>query len=157
MDADSERSKVVGRVEAILVAPEMGAPMEVCQSAELVAARGIEGDRYLEGKGYWSDPKWPDQELTLVEAEVAEDLQLAPEQLRRNLVTRGVRLADLIDRRFRIGAALLKGVRPCDPCAYIEGFTRPGMARALAGRGGLRAHIEAGGAVVAGDEIRLEP
>ena len=124
-------------------------------SVELVAGVGIPGDRYATRLGHWSDPKWPDQELTLVEAEVAEGLGLAPEQLRRNLVTRGVRLDGLIGETFQVGEAILQGVRPCDPCAYIESLNRPGLLKELVDRGGLRARIVTGGLVRVGDEIRV--
>lgn len=145
-----------GSLDKILIAAGAGAPMESLASAVVIAGLGIEGDRYASKRGYWSDPKWPDQELTLIEAEVASSLGVTAEQLRRNLVVSGVRLADLIGVEFRIGEALLKGVRPCDPCLYIEGFTRPGMAKLLADRGGLRAAIVEGGRISVGDRIEIE-
>jgi hypothetical protein len=144
-----------GRLESILIARAAGDPMIELESADLSAGVGIHGDRYAEGRGYWSDPRWPDQEVTLVEAEVADALGLRPEQLRRNFVTREVRLNDLIGREFAIGTVRFYGVRPCDPCLYIEGSTRPGMSGLLAGRGGLRVRILEGGQVRKGDEILL--
>ena len=148
--------RVRGRVEQLLVATEAGAPMQSREAVELASGKGIVGDRYAGGRGHWSDPKWPDQELTLVESEVALTLGIEPMQLRRNIVTSGVDLGALIGRRFRVGAggAMVEGVRPCDPCAYIEGFSRAGMLKELAGGlGGLRARIIRGGWVHAGDEI----
>jgi MOSC domain-containing protein YiiM len=145
-----------GRVMGIFVASERGAPMQSLAAAELVAGVGIEGDRYATKRGHWSDPRWPDQELTLAETEVAEAVGLEPGALRRNLATRGVRLETLIDRTFRIGGARLRGVRPCDPCAYLEGLTRPGLLHELAGRGGLRAAIVEGGRIGVGDVIEVE-
>ncbi|MHB8578070.1 MAG: MOSC domain-containing protein [Dehalococcoidia bacterium] len=122
-------------------------------AVELVAGVGIVGDRYALGRGHWSDPRWPDQELTLVMAEVADQLALAPAQLRRNLVTNGIDLETLIGVSFRIGDTLLFGVRRCDPCGYIERFTRMGCAAALGSRGGLRARILIGGHVHVGDAV----
>jgi hypothetical protein len=148
---------MVGRVVQLLIAPAAGEPMLARPSIELVAGKGITGDRYAAGLGHWSDPKWPDQELTLFESEVAAELGLRADQLRRNIVTEGVALASLVGLRLRIGEALIEGVRPCDPCAYIEGFTRPGTMREIAGiRRGLRARIIRGGSVRLGDEIVVE-
>lgn len=145
-----------GLVEAIFVAPSTGAPVDAPRSAHLIAGVGIEGDRYATGRGHWSDPRWPDQELTLVEAEVTEAIGVAGAALRRNLVTRGVRLETLIGARVRIGEAEIEGVRPCDPCAHIErAAAAPGLLRALAGRGGLRARIVRGGRVRVGDAIEV--
>ncbi len=143
-----------GRVVALVVATAAGAPAESREAVDLVAGVGVAGDRYAECRGYWSDPRWPDQELTLVEAEVADALGIAPVALRRNVVTRGVALGALVGARFRLGDALIEGVRPCNPCAYIEQLNaRPGLLAALAGCGGLRARIVEGGRVTVGDRV----
>jgi hypothetical protein len=140
-------------VVGLYTAAAAGEPMVGHAEVEVRPGLGIVGDRYALGRGYWSDPRWPDQELTLVEAEVAEALGVDAAALRRNVVTRGGSLNALIGVRFRIGAVLLEGVRPCDPCRYLERFTRPGLARALAGRGGLRARVLTAGRLRVGDAI----
>jgi hypothetical protein len=146
-------------LRAIFTAPEAAAPMRRLDVAELRAGRGIVGDRYYLGLGHWSDPRWPDQEVTLFEEEVAQRLRRPPEDFRRNLITAGIRLETLVGVRFRIGSGpVMLGVRPCDPCAYIERFAGEGAARALVGiAGGLRATILEDGAVHAGDPILIEP
>jgi hypothetical protein len=144
-----------GHVAALYVAARAGAPVEAVDVVEVIAGVGITGDRYATRLGHWSDPRWPDQQLTLVEAEVADELGVAPALLRRNVVTRGVRLADLIGARFRIGGAELRGVRTCDPCGYLEQLlSRPGLAREL-GRvgGGLRADVLSTGLIGLGDSV----
>lgn len=146
-----------GIVVALLTAVSAGAPMREHESVELVPGAGIPGDRYTTRLGHWSDPRWPDQELTLVEAELAESLSIAPSQLRRNIVTRGIDLRTLVGREFRLGGALIRGVRPCDPCRYLETLVRPGLLRDLDGRGGLRAAVVVGGRVRVGDPIDLGP
>lgn len=144
-----------GTIIGIYTAERAGEIMESHVSVEVVSGVGIPGDRYATGGGFWSDPKWPDQELTLVEVEVAEDVGLPPSQLRRNIVTRGVRLDSLVGATFRLGEAVLEGVRPCDPCLHIQALTRTGMLKALTHRGGLRAHIVTGGRVGVGDAIEV--
>ena len=142
-----------GVVDLLLVAAAAGEPMELRAEVQLMPGLGIPDDRYATGTGHWSDPRWPDQELTLVEAELAEELSLDPILLRRNIVTRGVRLDGLIGKDFVVGSALLRGVRPCDPCRYIEPMTRPGLFDELRGRGGLRAKVMKGGTITVGDHI----
>lgn len=138
------------------VAPAAGQPVEPRAALRLVAGVGPPDDRYALGRGHWQD--WPDREVTLVELETAEAVGVPPLALRRNVVTRGVRLATLEGRRFRVGTALLEGVRPCDPCAYLEGLLgRPGLVDALRGRGGLRARVVEDGVVRVGDAIVPEP
>lgn len=148
-----------GRIEGIYVCLVGGAPMTARTSVEAFVGGGLAGDRYHAGTGYWSgrgsDP------VTLVEAEALESLEiepaLPPGEARRNLVVRGVRLDGLVGRRFRIGdGVVLEGVRPCDPCRYLETLTdRPGLKLALSGRGGLRASVVQGGLIRSGD--RVEP
>ena len=144
-------------LEGIYTAPRAGAPMEQQGAVVLVAGLGIVGDRYALHTGTWSDPRWPDQELTLFAAEVAEAIGIASYEVRRNLITRGVDLVDLIGVRFRIGGALLSGVRVCAPCRYIQRINgRAGLTQALSdGHGGLRARIIEGGMVRLGDAIEL--
>jgi MOSC domain-containing protein YiiM len=141
----------------IYTAPSAGAPMEQQGSVVLAPGVGIVGDRYALKTGTWSAPRFPDQELTLFEAEIAEAIGIEPYQTRRNLVTRGITLSGLVGVRFRIGAALMVGVRQCDPCRYIAQLNgEPRLTKALAGwSGGLRARIVEGGMVRLGDAIEI--
>lgn len=133
--------------------------MVILAEAVLVAGRGIQGDRYHDRAGTFSE--WPaDHEITLIEAEAIDaveaeyGLRLAPGETRRNITTRGVRLNSLVGRRFRVGEAWCEGTRLCHPCAHLEVITgKGGLARLLANRGGLRATIFAGGRVRPGDIV----
>lgn len=140
-------------VVGLFVADAAGEPMQPRESIELMPGAGIPGDRYATGRGHWSDPRWPDQQLTLVEAELCAALGLGIEALRRNIVTAGLALESLIGVEFELGDARLAGVRPCDPCRYIETLTRAGLFDELAGRGGLRARVVRAGVVRLGDAI----
>jgi hypothetical protein len=143
------------QVIGLYTAVRAGAPMQPRAWVEVVPGVGINGDRYATRCGHWSDPRWPDQEVTLVEGEVAEDLAIDAGQLRRNIVTRGVRLTDLIGRTFQLGGARLVGVRDCAPCRYLDSLTRPGLGQSLRTRGGLRARILQGGRIHVADRMTL--
>jgi len=157
LQARAHASRAVEKpsVAGLYTAPAAGAPVESHDAVELIAGLGIAGDRYALRRGFWSDPRWPDQEITLVEAEVAEALGVKPGELRRNIATRGLRLEQLNGQAFRIDHTELFGVRHCDPCLHLEALTRPGIASALASCGGLRARIVRGGRVSLGDAIVL--
>lgn len=148
-----------GQVVGIFIAPTAGAPLEAVASAEAIAGVGLAGDRYAHGRGTYSDRPGGGRHLTLVAAEDLEALAretgmtLDPAQARRNLLTRGVDLRRLVGRRFRIGAVVCVGVRPCHPCAYLESKTQPGVLQGLTGRGGLRAEIVSGGTIGVGAAI----
>ena len=142
-----------GRLEWIGLRPARRAAVEIRNSAKLIAAHGIEGDRYN------TERNGPRQ-VTLVAAEdlaaVAAFLgvpEVAPELLRRNLVIRGINLLALKDRRFRVGATLLEGSGECAPCSLMEEALGPGGYNALRGHGGITARVIEGGDIAVGDVV----
>ena len=146
-----------GRVEALAVAAAAEAPMALVDHAAAHAGRGLEGDRYLRGEGTFSNPHSRGHDLTLIEAEVLDELGVAPAVPRRNVVTRGIDLNALVGRRFRVGEAVCEGQRLCEPCAHLQRLTEPRLLRALVHRGGLRADIVAGGVIRVGDAVVAAP
>ena len=149
-----------GRIELIAIAPAKESPLQLMDMARAIAGRGLEGDRYADGAGTFSNPSGLGYELTLVEAEQLDALELPPgrrlryEEARRNLVTRGIDLNALVGRRFAVGEAECIGRRLCEPCAHLQRLTERGVLRGLVHRGGLRADILRGGRIAVGDEIR---
>ena len=141
-----------GAVAGILVAPAAEAPMIRVDTARAVERHGLEGDRYHDGRGTFSGPGRGYQ-LTLVEAEVLEEIGLPWEQARRNIVTRGVDLNALVGRRFTVGNVQCVGRRLAEPCSHLERLSGPGILRPLVHRGGLRADILSSGVVVTGDRL----
>ena len=149
-----------GQVEAIAVARAAEAPMRLLDEAVAHAGRGLEGDRYFNGAGTFSNPASSGHDLTLIEAEQLEAITLASnhrptaEDARRNVVTRGIDLNALVGRRFMVGEVECVGRRLCEPCAHLERLTEVGLLRALVHRGGLRADILSDGRIALGDEVR---
>jgi hypothetical protein len=145
-------ASAVGTVAAILITPDAEAPLARVDEVEALAGRGLAGDRYAAGRGTFSGPG-RGYELTLVDAEVLDEIRLPWEHARRNIVTRGISLNGLVSRRFRIGSVECVGRRLAEPCAHLEKLARPGLLRPLVHRGGLRADITKGGVIRAGDAI----
>jgi MOSC domain-containing protein YiiM len=145
------------RLTAIYVSPSATVLLHGVNEAEARARRGLMGDRYFEGCGTFSgaDPKGPGRELTLIEGEVLAELQLAAAEARRNLVTEGVRLNELVGVKFCIGEVLVEGIRLCHPCAHLDKVTGLKLLKPLENRGGLRATILSDGTIRAGDAITL--
>ena len=137
--------------------------METHDAIEAIAGRGLAGDRYCEAVGSYSGQRRPDHEraITLIEAETLDALRdehgidLPGDQTRRNLVTRGIVLNDLVGATFTVGAVELRGVDLAHPCAYLEGLTQPGVLGALKDRGGVRAEILTDGSISVGDAITI--
>jgi hypothetical protein len=142
----------VGSVSAILIAPKAEAPLARVDAAEALPGRGLAGDRYVEGRGTFSG-RGRGYELTLVEAEVLDGIELPWEAARRNVVTTGIALNALVGRRFHVGPVECVGRRLAEPCAHLEKLARPGLLRPLVHRGGLRADILSSGTISIGDDI----
>jgi MOSC domain-containing protein YiiM len=145
------------QVVGIYLSPEATKLPVPVNAAKAVANRGLCGDRYFEGRGTFSDwePKGPGRELTLIESEVLDALPLAAADARRNVVTKGVRLNELVGKRFRIGDVLIEGIRLCPPCTHLEKVTGLAIMKPLVDRGGLRANILSDGEIRVGAEIEL--
>jgi MOSC domain-containing protein YiiM len=136
-----------GSVEAIhIAAAESELPHAV--DAVDVTADGVVGDRYGRSR-----------DLTLIEAEALEGLladtgiELSAAEVRRQLLTRGIKLNDLVGERFTVGGVECVGQELCEPCNHLQGLTRQGVLRGLVHRGGLRADIVGGGRIAVGDEV----
>lgn len=144
-----------GTLVAIHIGAKASGELRAVDSIRAVAGSGLEGDRNFRADGSGK----PDQEVTLIESEAIEGLErdsgiaITGLQSRRNLLTRGVSLNDLLGREFRVGEIKLRGLELCEPCRHLERLTQPGVLKGLVHRGGLRAQILEGGMIRPGDPI----
>ena len=139
------------------MSPEKGKPMNRVGRVRAIKDAGLEGDRYCfedrDGEEH--------RQVTLVaeadlrEAEDACGVSLSNGEHRRNLVITGIDLEELEGKRFQLGEAVLEytGQRP--PCGYLEALTEPGMAKALAGKGGICVRVLTSGWIDEGSAIEL--
>jgi hypothetical protein len=118
------------------------------ESVTAEAGKGLEGDRH-----FFPNGAPPGGALTLVEEEVVEDAGLEPGATRRQLTVRGVRLNDLVGKRFRVGEVECYGVALCEPCRHLEQLTRPGIVKELVHRAGINADVLTDGTISVGDEV----
>jgi MOSC domain-containing protein YiiM len=156
----------LGQVVSIQIAARAGAPLTAVERVRAVAGMGLEGDRYYARQGTYSYPlrghaKKHDgsRELTLIETEALEalkrdyGLELSPLESRRNIATRGVPLNHLVGQKFKIGGAVMRGIRLCEPCGHLEALAGKPVKAGLVHRGGLRAQILQGGQIRVDDPI----
>jgi MOSC domain-containing protein YiiM len=142
-----------GLVEGIYVTPEHGELPQPVDSVRALAGRGLEGNRYF------FDDAPPGTALTLIAAEAVEAMErehgisLEPRESRRNVVTRGIDVNELVGKRFRVGNVECEGVELCEPCAGLQAMTKPGVIKGLAHRGGLNADILSDGEISVGDAV----
>ena len=113
------------------------------ESIQLVAGRGIPGDRFFDWKDDYKG------QLTLLDQKVVDDIRAHAENpelpaaaFRRNVVVEGVDLNALIGKTFRLNGVLLQGSEECRPCYWMDkACGKPGTEDLMKGRGGLRCRI----------------
>lgn len=117
-------------------------PMIETSEIECVTGRGIRGDRYFDFKDDYKG------QISFFSLEVFDELCSAikiqtrsPARARRNVITRGVDLNDLIGQEFDVQGVRFFGMEECRPCYWMDGAFAPGAQEFLKGRGGLRAKI----------------
>jgi len=148
-------------VERIFTSPIPGGPQIEQETVRVLAGAGIEGDRYF---GRHDEPG---QNLTLIEIEEVEaflrehgrgdDVSIT----HRNLLTRGVRLNDLVGAEFCIGEVRLRGVELCEPCHGMGNalaspdLTAAQVVKRFVHRGGLRADVLSSGVIERGAAVCL--
>jgi len=113
---------------------------------ECVAGRGVRDDRYFDFKDDYKG------QITFFSLEVFDELcsamqirDCSPALARRNVITRGVDLNELIGQKFEVQGVRFLGMEECRPCYWMDGAFAPGAQEFLKGRGGLRAKILTGG------------
>lgn len=121
--------------------PDQFPAVEVA-TIECVAGRGIRGDRYFDHKDDYKG------QITFFSSEVFEQLcailpvrERTPSLPRRNVITRGVDLNELIGQEFEVQGVRFFGTEESRPCHWMERVIAPGAQAFLKGRGGLRARI----------------
>jgi len=149
----------LGIVASIQIAPNGTDVLVGLQQVNAVAGMGLEGDRYYNRTGTYSFKHDESREATFIEAEALEALgrdyhvDLSAPESRRNITTRGAALNHLVGREFRVGQAVFRGIRLCEPCTHLEELSGKQARTGLVHRGGLRAQIIQSGLIRVGDEL----
>jgi MOSC domain-containing protein YiiM len=149
------KGKSMAEVVSIHLVRQRHGAAEAVEQATVQTNYGLEGD--------WRSRRNRNGQLTLIEAEVLEDVggllgaPIPSGTSRRQVVVRGIKLNDLLGKRLRIGAVRLFVETPCAPCSRMEETIGGGAQKALEGRGGVRCFVLAGGELRVGDAIVEEP
>jgi MOSC domain-containing protein YiiM len=142
-------------VAGIYIGAEPEGPVQPVAEVLAVASRGLEGDRYFQP----AENGDPTKEITLIESEAVEaaaaesgvDIRL--EDARRNIITSGVRLGELVGKRFQVGEVEVEALEPNPPCRHLQELAGKPLLKPLARRAGVRGRIVKGGTIGTGDPI----
>ena len=125
-------------------------------SIDVLANKGILGDRHFQE---FNDPF---NQLSLIEAENIDNynikfgLNIPYLDFRRNIVTRGIKLNDLVGKRFYVGKVELEGIDLCRPCRHLsEVLNQENIIKEFLRRGGLRCQILTSAKIQVGNKIKL--
>ncbi len=125
-------------------------------SIKVVLNKGILGDRH------YKDFNDPYCQLSLIEAENIDyynlkyGLNISYVNFRRNIVTKGVQLNDLVGKKFSIGNVKVEGIDLCRPCRHLtEVLNQSNIIKEFLRRGGLRCQILSSSEIHVGDEIKI--
>jgi len=133
--------------------------MTTVVEVEVLAGAGLVGDRYFRGRGTYSGVDTTGRQITLIESEALEaagvesGLAIGGQDSRRNVVTHGISLNDLVGHEFHIGDVHLRGVELCEPCSHLARLAGKPILRSLVHRGGIRADILSDGMIRVGDAV----
>ena len=148
-----------GTILSIQIATNAADRLTDLQQVDAIAGMGLEGDRYYTRTGTYSNKHDESREATFIESEALDALgkdysvEFTGPESRRNFTTRGVALNHLVGREFRVGGAVFRGIRLCEPCTHMEKVSGKQARSGLIHRGGLRAQIVKSGLVSVGDEV----
>ena len=125
-------------------------------SVEVLSNKGIVGDRHF------SEYNNPYNQLTLIESENIDyynekyDLNIPYIDFRRNIVTQGIKLNDLIGKKLLIGNVEIEVIDLCRPCRHLqEKLNQKNIIKEFLRRGGVRCHILKSSKIIIGDYIQV--
>ena len=125
-------------------------------SIEVLANQGIIGDRHFKE---FNDPY---SQLSLIESEnidyynIKYGLNIPYIDFRRNIITKGIRLNDLVGKKFLVGEVELEGVDLCRPCRHLcELLDQDNIIKEFLRRGGLRCQILSSSTIEVGHKIKI--
>ena len=120
----------------------------------------------IKGKGLLNDRKFAEnnqkeRQVTLIEIENINHFNkisktsIPPVDFRRNIITKNIKLNDLLDKEFFVGNVKLKAHDLCRPCKYLqEKLKQENFIKEFMHTGGLRCEIMSSGKISIGDLIK---
>ena len=153
----------VAKISHIFIFPAHDFPGHEVSKATLLAARGLEGDRYSRGAGSYSKDTPGKRQITLMSLESFASTGFDLMWPRRNLIVEcypSFEILELITKEFWIGRSLLKlkGEKYCTVCGRPSTLaqTEVQFNETFRERGGIIAQVFEGGEIAVGDEIFIE-
>ncbi len=146
----------MGEVLKLGIAKNNNQPIKEVNSIEVLANKGIIGDRHFHE---FNDPY---NQLSLIESENIDDynirfgLNIPYIDFRRNVITKGIRLNDLVGKKLKVGSVELDAIDLCRPCRHLtEMLSQKNVLKEFLRKGGIRCQILSSSNIHVGDKIEL--
>ncbi len=145
----------MSKVFKICITNKSGEDLKNLDNIKVIANKGIINDRY------YNEKNDKDVQLTLIEKENIDYYNNVSENnipyinFRRNIITSGIQLNELVGEELLVGNVRIKAHRLCDPCKYLQDkLNDSNLVKKLLNRGGLRCEILSDGTIAVDDEIK---
>ncbi len=146
----------MGTVLKLGISSSNNKDIEEVDFIEVLANKGIIGDRHF---NEFNDPYC---QLSLIESENIDEynlkygLNIPHLNFRRNIVTKGIRLNELVGKRLKIGNVEVEGIDLCRPCRHLtEMLNQENILKEFLRKGGLRCQILSSSKIIVGDRIKF--
>tara|TARA_Y100000768_G_C23848641_1_gene619843 strand:+ start:363 stop:809 length:447 start_codon:yes stop_codon:yes gene_type:complete len=146
----------MGEVLRLGITKNNNQPIKEVNSIEVLANKGIIGDRHFHE---FNDPY---NQLSLIESENIDDynirfgLNIPYIDFRRNVITKGIRLNDLVGKKLKVGSVELDAIDLCRPCRHLtEMLNQKNVLKEFLRKGGIRCQILSSSNIHVGDKIEL--
>ena len=146
----------MSKVIEIAISESSGRVMKNVYSVESIAGKGLFNDRHFK------EDNEKKSQITLIEIENINHYNqisrasILPKDFRRNIITEGIKLNELVGSEFFIGEVKVRAHDLCRPCKYLQGsLNQKNLVKELLRRGGLRCEILISGKISIGDKIQL--
>ena len=131
-------------------------PITEVKSIDVLANQGVIGDRHFKE---FNDPY---NQLSLIESEnidyynIRYGLNIPYIDFRRNVITKGIQLNDLVGKKILVGNVKLEGVDLCRPCRHLsEILGQENIIKEFLRGGGLRCRILTSSSIKINDKISI--
>ena len=126
------------------------------KTVKVIANQGIVGDRHFKE---FNDPF---NQLSLIESEnidyynIKYGLNIPYIDFRRNIITKGIQLNELVGKKLKIGSVEIEGMDLCRPCRHLtEMLDQENILKEFLRKGGLRCQILSSSKINVGDTIKV--
>ena len=125
-------------------------------SIDILANQGVVGDRHFK------EFNNPYNQLSLIESEnidyynIKFGSNIPYLDFRRNVVTKGIQLNDLVGKKLLVGNVEVEGIDLCRPCKHLtEVLGQDNILKEFLRRGGLRCQVLSSCSIKIGDKIKV--